>query len=75
MNADGSAESRLTQNRALDTAPDISPGGSQIVFISDRDSNEEIYRMNRDGSNVVRLTSTPAQESYPYWSPDGTKGS
>jgi len=73
INADGSAETRLTFNPAVDLAPDISPDGSQIVFVSDRDGNEEVYRMSYDGSDVVRLTHTPAQESYPYWSPDGTK--
>jgi hypothetical protein len=73
INADGSAETRLTFNPAADLVPDISPNGSQIVFVSDRDGNEEVYRMNSDGSDVVRLTHTPAQESYPYWSPDGAK--
>lgn len=73
INADGSAETRLTDNHALDIVPDLSPDGSQIVFVSDRDGNDEIYRMNWDGSGVVRLTHTPAQESYPYWSADGTK--
>jgi len=73
INADGSAETRLTFNPAVDLAPDISPDGSQIVFVSDRDGNKEVYRMSYDGSDVVRLTHTPAQESYPYWSPDGTK--
>jgi Tol biopolymer transport system component len=73
MNADGSAETRLTQDRALDMVPDLSPDGSRIVFVSDRDGNEEIYRMKRDGSDVVRLTDTPAQESYPLWSSDGAK--
>lgn len=71
--ADGSAETRLTQNRALDTAPDISPDGSQIVFVSDRDGNEEIYRMNSDGSGVMRLTTAPAKDSYPFWSADGDR--
>jgi hypothetical protein len=73
IHADGSAETRLTQNRALDTAPDISPGGTQIVFVSDRDGNEEIYRMNSDGSDVRRLTTEPAKDSYPFWSADGAR--
>lgn len=73
IHADGSTETRLTNNRALDIAPDLSPDGSQIVFVSDRDGNEEIYRMNSDGSGVVRLTTAPARDSYPFWSADGTK--
>lgn len=73
MNADGSGETNLTRNRAEDLAPDLSPDGSQIVFISDRDGNHEIYRMKTDGSNLVRLTKTSDKEAYPYWSPEGTK--
>jgi len=73
MNADESAETRLTQNRFRDVTPDISPDGSQIVFVSNRDGNDEIYRMDRDGGGVTWLTDEPAQDSYPFWSPDGTK--
>jgi Tol biopolymer transport system component len=73
INADGSAETRLTQDRARDIVPDLSPDGSQIVFVSNRNGNDEIYRMDRDGSDVVRLTDTRAEDTYPYWSSDGTK--
>lgn len=73
MNADGSAETRLTNNDDEDLTPDLSPGGAYIVFISDRDGSRDIYRMNRDGSNVIRLTSTAAEDAYPYYSSDGSK--
>ena len=46
---------------------------SKIVFVSDRDGNDEIYSMNADGSNVVRLTNDPAKDESPCWSPDGTQ--
>lgn len=52
------------------------PAGSPtagIVFVSERDGNEEIYRMDSDGSNVLRLTNHPAVDSEPAWSPDGTQ--
>jgi TolB protein len=37
--------------------------GKQIVFVSDRDDNFEIYLMNADGTDQTRLTnnSTPDQ--------------
>jgi len=73
MNADGSTETRLTQNSTKDFGPDISPDGSQIVFISNRDGNDEIYKMNSDGSNITRLTNTNYQEAYPFWSSDNSK--
>ncbi|OGU57039.1 MAG: hypothetical protein A2V66_05615 [Ignavibacteria bacterium RBG_13_36_8] len=73
MNADGTAQTRLTQNNAQDLAPDISPDGSKIVFVSNRNGNFEIYTMNIDGATTIRLTNNTADDSYPYWSADGTK--
>ncbi|MFN8674552.1 MAG: hypothetical protein U0457_21030 [Candidatus Sericytochromatia bacterium] len=47
---------------------------SFITFESDRDGNNEIYKMNEDGSNQTRLTFTP--DIYEYnakWSPNKDK--
>ncbi|MFP6642604.1 MAG: protein kinase, partial [Candidatus Latescibacterota bacterium] len=51
----------------------ISPDGSKIAFVSDRDGNHEIYVMDSDGSNQTRLTSNYASDYDPSWSPDGSK--
>jgi TolB protein len=45
----------------------------KIVFVSNRDGNNEIYSCNADGSNIVRLTNDPALDEQPAWSHDGTK--
>jgi 7,8-dihydropterin-6-yl-methyl-4-(beta-D-ribofuranosyl)aminobenzene 5'-phosphate synthase len=45
--------------------------GSLIAFVSDRDGNDEIYRMDADGGNQRRLTEHPADDCFPFWSPDG----
>ena len=50
----------------------ISVGG-KIAFSSDRDGNDEIYKMNADGSLQERLTNNTAYDSWPSWSPDGSK--
>ena len=72
MNADGSGQTRLTNNVAADTQPAWSPDGSRIVFTSNRDGNGEIYVMNADGSGQTRLTNNAADDSQPTWSPDGS---
>jgi len=74
MNADGSNQTRLTSDPAIDKNPTSwSPDGSMIAFCSERDGNSEIYTMNADGSNQTRLTYDPDDDLDPSsWSPDGT---
>jgi eukaryotic-like serine/threonine-protein kinase len=51
------------------------PGQSQgkIVFVSNRDGNNEIYVMEADGSRQTRLTKSPGDDWSPAWSPDGER--
>jgi dipeptidyl aminopeptidase/acylaminoacyl peptidase len=51
-----SGDTRLTNNPATDSEPTWSPNGTQIAFVSDRDGNFEIYKMNADGTGQTRLT-------------------
>ena len=75
MNADGSNQVNLTNNSAhADTDADWSPDGTQIVFISSRDTewpDADIYVMDADGSNVTRLTTGPHFDRWPSWRPVG----
>jgi Tol biopolymer transport system component len=73
MNADGSAQTRLTDHPASDVSSSWSPDGSRIAFSSTRDGNSEIYVMNADGSGLTRLTNDPAFDGEPAWSPDGSR--
>jgi Tol biopolymer transport system component len=73
MNADGSDQTRLTDNPARDVEPSWSPDSRKIVFASDRDGNFEIYTMNADGSSQTRLTDNSVKDGTPFWSPDGTR--
>ena len=46
---------------------------SGIVFVSERDGNQEIYHIQANGGNLIRLTDHPNVDSDPAWSPDGTQ--
>ena len=71
MNADGSGQTRLTNDPGFDADPTFSPDG-QIAFNSTRDGgNPEIYVMNGDGTGQTRLTFDPATDRQADWSPTG----
>jgi Tol biopolymer transport system component len=74
MNADGTGLVNLTRSGSVnELAPDWSPDGSRIAFVSNRDGNNEIYVMDADGSDARRLTTNAAWDNHPSWSPDGTQ--
>ena len=89
MNADGSGQTRLTNNTENDWGPSWSPDGRRIAFSpygfthrvesqggeSYRASygNLEIYVMNADGSGHTRLTNNTEGDGNPSWSPDGRR--
>jgi len=64
-------QKRLTDSSSVNIHPKWSPDGSSIVFVSYRDGNAEIYKMNADGDKVTRLTQNLLDDSEPAWSPDG----
>ena len=71
MNADGTGQTRLTNDPGFDADPTFSPDG-QIAFNSTRDGgNPEIYVMNGDGTGQTRLTFDPAADRQADWSPNG----
>jgi len=68
MKADGSNQTRLTNNLATDWDPCFSPDGTKIAFTSYRDEGYgEIYVMKADGSNQTRLTNNSAEDGAPSW--------
>ena len=58
---------------ATDQAGDIPTDnlGSQVLFMSNRDGNWEVYRVGGDGSGLQRLTNNPANDGLATASPDG----
>ena len=73
MNADGTNQTRLTNNTADERFPKFSPDGTKIVFTSDRDGDPEVYVMNADRTNQVQLTNDSADDGNPVVSPSSTK--
>lgn len=72
-NIDGSNIIQLTNDKTNNMQPKISPDGSKIAYLSNRDGNQEVYVMNLDGSNQQRITKNDIQEWDPVWSPTGDK--
>ena len=58
---------------AISYTPALQSPPEKVVFVSDRDGNDEIYSMSIDGSNLKRLTNDKAGDRQPCWSPDGKR--
>ena len=76
MSADGSNQTRLTNDPAFDANPAWSPDGNTIAFASGRTGGGDIYVMDPvdvdndgNGDNLTRLTSDPAPDGGPGWQP------
>ncbi|HSJ58603.1 MAG TPA: LysM peptidoglycan-binding domain-containing protein [Anaerolineae bacterium] len=68
VGAGGGNYQKITGN-GTDTAP--AGHGQKVAFMSARDGNWEVYRVNMDGSGLQRLTNSASQDGLPTWSPDG----
>lgn len=73
MNADGSDQRRLTNDKVTDYYPTLAPGGKFIVFSSNRGGDFDLYRMEIDGSGVTQLTHKMGENVAPAVSPDGAR--
>ena len=74
LRADG-APRALTANPGTDFDPSFSPDGTQVAYRSNRDGNEEIYKIAVCTSGPCdaspdRLTNNGAADGQPAWSPD-----
>jgi hypothetical protein len=73
MNADGTGQTRLTENDGDDGAPAWSPDGAAIVFHSSRNAPEddsyELYSVRPDGSCLTWLTNGVDDSFAPDWQP------
>lgn len=75
MNADGSEQTRLTDDLNGDGTLDLSPDGSRFLGVSNRDGNYAIHLVSTDGGSLKKLThpSSDHLDTWPHWAPDGTR--
>jgi Tol biopolymer transport system component len=79
MNADGTGQTRISNDNFEDLDGDWSPDGSKIAYArwdadaSDERINMQIFVMNPDGSGQTPLTELSSSNSGPDWSPDGSR--
>jgi len=69
----GGAATRITSGMAYDSQPRISPDGTRVVFVSDRDGSENLWIADIDGGHARKLTKGDPREEFasPGWAPDG----
>ena len=63
----------LTNDGKNDLQPNVSKNGMFITFVSDRDGNYEIYKMQTDGKDQTRITYDDGDDVFPRFSADGNK--
>lgn len=69
-NVDGSFPTQLTFDPS-DTNPAVSPDGQNLVFMSNRGGNWDVYGVGIDGTDLTQLTTDTANDGLPVWAPDG----
>lgn len=69
INTDGTNEHPICSSAQDDDTPRFSPDGQQLVFVSNRSGNYDIYKCDIATGSSVEI-SNPATDLYPSWAPD-----
>ncbi len=71
VNQNGNDEKQLTRDSGFNMQPVATPDGKYIIFISNRNQSNGIWRMNADGGEPVQLTAnTEGMDGQIQVSPD-----
>ncbi len=76
MNLDGSGQTNLTRGRAevrSISSPQISPDGSEILFLAFEAGKKILKKMKVDGSELLNLAEINTDNPHARYSPDGKK--
>ncbi len=63
----------VEESSGWNACPSLSPDGKQLVFMSNRDGNPEIYLKQLATGRTTRLTNDPAYDTRPNFSSDGKR--
>jgi len=69
-NPNGGSPKQLTAHAGFNEQPAVSPDGRYIVFLSNRNNHEHLWRMDIDGRNPIELTHGPSDKQ-PTFTADG----
>lgn len=61
----------IAQGTKAEVEPAISADGTRVVFVSNRDGNDELYLLTLATGDVKRLTNRPGSDAHPAWLADG----
>lgn len=61
---------RVTTSYSRETAPEWSPDGKYIAFVSDKSGQDDVWAAKEDGTGLTQLTSSSTEKHAIEWSPD-----
>lgn len=64
---------QFTFSSRSDSAPQWSPDGKRLAFLSSRGGDSQVWAMPIDGGEASRITAAPRGVTAFRWSPDGTR--
>ena len=67
------AATPVTHERQVVETADLSSDGQWLLYDSNREGNQDIFRISIDGGQPEPLTTNPFDDYDPKWSPDGTE--
>ena len=67
----GLAMASTASNASNEFRPSFSPDGRYLAFHSDRDGDNEIYRLDLQTGEILQLTNNDVDDADPDYSPDG----
>ncbi|WP_425613738.1 S41 family peptidase [Anatilimnocola sp. NA78] len=68
----GGTAQRLTTDSGLDLAPEFSPNGEELAFVSGRQGSQHVYLMPAGGGTSRQVTHHTGGHLLQGWFPDGT---